>query len=112
MSESLLGISFFARAEQANVLDFLPDAIVITDKDKPTYLNEEALKLLNCETDIKEVRKLDDLSTLKCVDRATGAKVSVNDQLVNLLTTVDSRIGSIEKGKVLEKIINKATDKA
>lgn len=55
------------------MLDSLPDPIVIIDKDKPTYLNEEALKLLNCEKDINEVRKLDNLSTLKCIDKVTGA---------------------------------------
>jgi len=112
MKESLLGITFLARAEQANVLDSLPDGIIITDKDKPTYLNEEALKLLNCEADINEVRKLDDLSSLTCVDKVTGARVPVSEQLINVLAAVDNRIASIEKGKVFETIIEKATDKA
>jgi len=62
MQDSLFGITSNAQMEQANVLDALPDPIIIVGADHPTYVNEEALKMLNCSAEMKDIQAMDDLS--------------------------------------------------
>jgi len=40
MRDSLFGITSNAQMEQANVLDALPDPIIIAGAEHPTYINE------------------------------------------------------------------------
>jgi len=40
MRDSLFGITSNAQMEQANVLDALPDPIIIAGSEHPTYINE------------------------------------------------------------------------
>lgn len=96
--------------EQANVLDALPDAIIIADPDEPSYLNEEAVQMLNCKADIKVCQE--DLGSLMCVDRETGSEVTLKQQLIKSLAIVDNRLAEISPESFFKTLIDSATDKA
>jgi len=107
MRDSLFGITTNAQIEQANVLDALPDPIIIVGKDHPTYVNEEALKLLNCSADIQEIQAMDDLSQLKCKDKDTELEVTLIERIIQVLTTVDPRLEGLDKELSLRELSTK-----
>jgi hypothetical protein len=76
--DSLFNITAIAQMEQANVLDALPDAIFIANKNQTSYANNEGWDLLNCVTKREEVKNQKDLRDVKCIDRESGAEVSLN----------------------------------
>jgi hypothetical protein len=80
--------------------------------DRPTYVNEEALKLLNCSAEMKDIQAMDDLSQLKCTDKDTGLEVMFNERIIQVMTEIDPRLEGLEKGTFFKRIIDKATDKA
>jgi nitrogen-specific signal transduction histidine kinase len=50
-------------------LDSLPDAIIIANKKKISYLNQQAWKLLNCQSngdDVIDINEVFCLDTVNC----------------------------------------------
>lgn len=112
MRDSLFGIAAIVQMEQANVLDTLPDAIIIADTDQPNYVNEEALSLLNSSLELKDCQQREDVGGVKCVDPESGQETTLTKQLVKALTTIDGRLAEVEPENFFKTIIDIATDKA
>lgn len=110
--DSLFNITAIAQMEQANVLDALPDAIIIANSKQSSYANFEAWDLLNCKTERKQITNPKEFAETVCTDRETGAEVTLTNQLSSLLKTVDPRLASVEDSKVLKTLISMATDKS
>jgi selenophosphate synthetase-related protein len=75
--------------DQSQLLDDLPDAVVIANSDGIVYLNMEAWKLLKCQPKEKGEITLNDMDGVFCYDIGTCAIMSPVDQLIFFLTNID-----------------------
>lgn len=111
MHVSMFGILAAAQIEQASAMDGLPDPIVITDENAPTYANAQALAILNCKATQDSVKNLDNLGALTCVDEF-GEDVGISQHLVNIIAIIDPRICKVKGKNALKRIINASTEEA
>ena len=91
------------------MLDSLPDGIIIADNKQINYLNQEAWKLLGCQSNQEECTNIEDIV---CLDTKNCSMSTPLDQLINFLTAVDHRIADIDRDSFLSEMIELATDDA
>ena len=91
------------------MLDSLPDGIIIADPKQISYLNQEAWKLLGCQSTSDECLNIEDIV---CMDVKNCSILTPLEQLINFLVAVDKRIANIDKDSFLTEMINLATDEA
>jgi len=107
--ESLFGIAAIAQMEQANVLEALPDVIVIASKGKISYMNREAWKVLKCKGKRREV---EDYENVTCDNPETSQPVPVLEQFAAYLKMIDGRLENISNSTFMETMISMATSEA
>lgn len=93
--------------EQASVLDTLPDAIIIANKQDISYLNQEGWKFLKCQSAMADVV---DMASVFCIDAISCAAVRPVEQLIKYLCEIEGRLKNIPKSNFLNALIEMATD--
>ena len=93
--------------KSASVLDSLPDGIIIADNKQISYLNQEAWRLLGCQSTQDEYTNIEDVY---CHDSKNCSILTPLDQLINFLCAVENHIANINKETFLTEMIQLATD--
>lgn len=91
------------------MLDSLPDGVIIADSKQISYLNQEAWKLLGCQSTSDEMTNIEDVV---CLDIKNCSILTPLDQLINFLVSMDVRIADIDKDTFLAEMIQLSTDEA
>lgn len=103
------GSDLASQKKSASVLDSLPDGIIIADSKQINYLNQEAWKLLGCQSTQDDCANIEDIV---CLDTKNCSIMTPLEQLINFLTAVDRRIADIDRDSFLSDMIQLATDDA
>lgn len=83
-------------------MDYLPDGVVIADKNRINYINAEAWSILRCKSN----DDVSNISNVFCLDTSDCSLVTPEQQLARYLQAVDDRFALVDKTKLLEHIYN------
>ena len=87
------------------IMDYLPNGVLIADQHNVNYINSEAWKILRCDANDDDVENISNLFFQDSKDCLNKTPV---DQLTRYLHATDERLALIDRSKFLQHIYRTA----